>query len=103
MGIISPYNAQAELISKVISEQNIQNVEVGTVHRFQGNQKDIILFDLADSYGLPYVSKLLEDFKLINVAVSRAKGFLVVFANIQYLENKLEPQSLIRELMYEMQ
>ena len=103
LGIISPYNAQAELISKIISEQNIQNVEVGTVHRFQGNQKDIILFDLADSYGLPYVSKLLEDFKLINVAVSRAKGFLVVFANIQYLENKLEPQSLIRELMYEMQ
>ena len=59
LGIISPYNAQAELISKIISEQNIQNVEVGTVHRFQGNQKDIILFDLADSYGLPYVSKLL--------------------------------------------
>ena len=51
---------------------------------------------------MPY-KQITEDFKLINVAVSMAKGFLVVFANIQYLENKLEPQSLIRELMYEMQ
>ena len=103
LGIISPYNAQAELISKIIAEQEINNVEVGTVHRFQGNQKDIVLFDLADSYGLPYVSKLLQDYKLINVAVSRAKGFLVLFANIDYLESKLGPQSLIRELIYEMQ
>ena len=102
IGIISPYAAQADLLQKIIYEYEVFNVECGTVHKFQGNQKDIIIFDIADSYGVPNAGKLLSDFRMINVAVSRAKGFLFIVANIDYLEAKLEPTSLIRELLYEM-
>ena len=79
LGIITPYNAQADLISKIINEYEINNVECGTVHRFQGNQRDVIIFDLVDSYGLPYVSQFLYDFKLINVAVTCRKWAPVIF------------------------
>lgn len=102
IGVISPYAAQADLLQKIIYEYDVFNVECGTVHKFQGNQKDIIIFDIADSYGIPNAGKLLSDFRMINVAVSRAKGFLFIVANIDYLEAKLEPTSLIRELLYEM-
>ncbi len=103
LGIISPYSAQTDLISNILKEKDILNVEVGTVHKFQGNQKDIIIFDLVDSFGLSYISNLLKDYKLLNVAISRAKGFLIIIANIDYLESKLEPSSIIREILYDIQ
>jgi ribosomal protein L37AE/L43A len=102
IGIITPYKAQTRLI-KVLVEMNPalrDKVVVSNVHRFQGNERDLIIFDLVDSTGLP-LGKLLrgridpedidnsEGARLINVACSRAKDKLAIIANLSYLKAKL--------------
>ena len=101
LGVISPFAAQAELIQKLIDEKNVSNVVSGTVHRFQGNEKDIIFFDLVESFGNLYISKNVDDSKLINVALSRAKYHLVFIGNIQYLNKKLAKNSPMRSVLSE--
>jgi len=40
VGIISPYRLQTEELKKLIKNENI---EVDTVHKFQGREKDTII------------------------------------------------------------
>ena len=45
IGIIAPYRAQADIIEKLIGSENIPSevdVQVGTIHGFQGDECDII-------------------------------------------------------------
>lgn len=42
IGIISPYRKQKQLISKILKKEGY-NIEVDTIYRFQGREKDIIL------------------------------------------------------------
>ena len=101
LGVISPFAAQAELIQKLIDERKVTHVESGTVHRFQGNEKDIIFYDLVEGFGNLYISKNVDDSKLINVALSRAKYHLVFIGNIQYLNKKLAKNSPMRSVLSE--
>ncbi|RLC62697.1 hypothetical protein DRO69_09975 [Candidatus Bathyarchaeota archaeon] len=102
IGIITPYKAQTRLI-KVLVEMNPalrDKVVVSNVHRFQGNERELIIFDLVDSTGLP-LGKLLkgridsedidnsEGARLINVACSRARYKLAIIANLSYLKAKI--------------
>jgi superfamily I DNA and/or RNA helicase len=46
IGIITPFATQRRLLSKLISDMELdQWVVAGTVHTFQGNQADLIIFD----------------------------------------------------------
>ena len=103
LGVITPYNAQAEIIGNIIEDYGITNIECGTIHRFQGKEKEVTIFDITDSWGIPYVSKLLSDYKLMNVAISRARGCLIIIANKDYLEKKMEPSSLVRGILVDIQ
>lgn len=84
IGIITPFRNQKELISKGLKERGLDdNVTCGTVHAFQGDEKDIILFSLAltsatkpNTYGW-----LKNNYELVNVATSRARDRLAVFAS----------------------
>ena len=102
VGYITPYNAQAKLMRNILDKENMKNVECGTVHRFQGNEKDIIIFDTVESYGLPYIGQQFNDFKTMNVALSRSKGFLIVVGNIEFLEKKLNGDALMRDILLDM-
>ncbi|AKO65736.1 hypothetical protein VI34_03115 [Methylophilales bacterium MBRSG12] len=101
LGVIAPFAAQADLIAKLIDERGVTNVECGTVHRFQGNEKDIIFYDLVESYGNLYTSKNINDAKLINVALSRSKYHLVFIANLDYLNQRLTANSPMRSVISE--
>ena len=46
IGIITPYVSQKKLIDKEILTNN-SNVSIGTIHTFQGNEKDVIIFSSA--------------------------------------------------------
>ena len=46
IGIIAPYNNQVDLI-----KQNIQDIEVSTVHKFQGREKNAIIISTVDDEG----------------------------------------------------
>ena len=75
IGIISPYRNHTEELQKLISQHN---VEVDTVHKFQGREKDVIILSTVANE----VNDFIDNPNLINVAVSRAITKLyVVVAN----------------------
>ena len=92
IGIITPYVAQTNLIKKYIlnSGFNKMDIECSTVHRFQGKEKDIIILDLTDAEPLPpgILTNGKDAPNLLNVAMSRAKGKLIVIAERDYFLNK---------------
>jgi hypothetical protein len=71
IGIIAPYNAQVNTIREQLCSDKI---EVATVHKFQGREKDMIILTPVDDV----VTKFSDDPYLLNVAVSRAKKRLCI-------------------------
>lgn len=69
VGIIAPYNAQVDAIM-----DQIPGIDVATVHKFQGREKDIIILSTVDDQ----IKDFTDDPYLLNVAVSRAKKRLIV-------------------------
>lgn len=83
IAVITPFVPQKELISAALRERGIGDVEVGTVHSFQGDEKDTILFSSAvteKTHGYTY-AWLKENRELINVATSRAKKKLILYGD----------------------
>jgi hypothetical protein len=83
LGVVTPFRAQAARISALLRDRGLGAVRVGTAHRFQGGERDTIVFSTVLSAGAqPATVAWLEGERtLINVAVSRAKQHLVVFGN----------------------
>lgn len=81
-GIIAPYKNQVEALSREITD-----IDVATVHKFQGKEKDNIIISTVDDE----ISDFTDDPYLINVAVSRAKKrlLLVVTGNEQLRERNI--------------
>ena len=74
----------------------------GTVHAFQGDEKDIVLFSLAltDKTGVGTYDWLKNNKELINVATSRAKDKLIVLSsNKELMRLHGEGQDDIYELV----
>lgn len=84
IGIICPYAPQAQLINKMIEQRTDipSNVEVlvGTIHGFQGDQCDIIITVFNPPTGIKVAADriMLNNQKIINVAISRARDYLFV-------------------------
>ena len=79
IGIIAPYNEQVHAIRSSV-EYN-ETIDVATVHKFQGREKDTIILTSVDDV----VTDFSDDPYLLNVAISRAKKrlCLVVSGNEQ--------------------
>lgn len=96
IGIITPYAAQTRLIRAMIQDHRKNDkteVACSTVHQFQGSERDMIIFDAVESYPASKVGWLMgKEFdsvsRLINVAVTRARGKLITIANAAFWENK---------------
>ncbi len=90
IGIITPYVAQKRYLMDKIKQENFKNVEVsiGTIHTFQGNEKDIIIFSttINKNTKIGTYRWLKNNKQLINVAVSRAKEEFYLLTNIKKLE-----------------
>lgn len=85
VGIICPYASQAQLIEKMLEqvEKLPEGVKIttGTIHSFQGDQCNIVIALFNPPVGLRYgASNIhLNKLNIINVAISRAKDYLIVF------------------------
>jgi superfamily I DNA and/or RNA helicase len=111
VGIISTYKPQAKFIADLLEEEHIpkKSAMAATVHKFQGNERSCIIFDLVDGppekAGKPVMGTFRESDagKLINVAVSRAKGKLIIIANVDYFLDfklsKLNDSDAVIELL----
>lgn len=108
IGVVTPFKAQAERINRALeSESNLYNSLLSnnmfladTVHKFQGDERDLIIFSTVISLGvLPgAISFLKNTGNLFNVAITRAKSTLIVIGDersclhsgIPYLEHFVE-------------
>lgn len=70
IGIISPYRYQADEMGKQLPG----TVEVDTIHKFQGREKERIVFTTVKNK----LDQFMDDPNLVNVAVSRAKSQFIV-------------------------
>ena len=80
IGIISPFRAQVEQlkisVSKVLSEHMMKKhqIEIGTAHTFQGDERDIMLISWAYAdNSFPQSLVFLQKPNLFNVAITRAR------------------------------
>ena len=86
IGIISPFRAQVEQlkisVSKVLSEHMMEKhqIEIGTAHTFQGDERDIILISWAyANNSFPQSLIFLQKPNLFNVAITRARYQMINF------------------------
>ncbi|KAJ3294016.1 Tripartite DNA replication factor [Borealophlyctis nickersoniae] len=84
VGVISPYRSQLKLISHKL--RHYSRIEILTVDRFQGRDKDCVLVSLVRSNRKQNVGELLRDWRRINVAFTRAKRKLIIFGSASTLE-----------------
>lgn len=103
VGIVTPFRPQANLIQKILIDRQIdkdETVDVDTVHRFQGGQKDVIIFDIVTSQKTKLTDDDMDggdDEKLINVAFSRAVEKCMVVGDVPLLLKKHSNTSLFRK------
>lgn len=103
IGVISPFRAQVDLIKKAIlkvfdGDTIIKhNIDVGTAHTFQGDERDIMLLSWtfapnSHSQSLIFAQKP----NLFNVAITRARHKLINFISREI--NEL-PEGLLRNYL----
>ena len=103
IGIISPFRAQVEQlkisVSKVLSEHMMEKhqIEIGTAHTFQGDERDIILASWAyANNSFPQSLIFLQKPNLFNVAITRAKNQMINFIS----KNPRElPEGILRSYL----
>ncbi|KAK9273764.1 hypothetical protein L1049_018574 [Liquidambar formosana] len=84
IGIITPYNSQANFIRQAV---HTTSVEIHTIDKYQGRDKDCILVSFVRSSENPRnsTSSLLGDWHRINVALTRAKKKLIMVGSCRTL------------------
>ncbi len=105
IGVITPFVNQRKMIEEALQKEGLTHVACGTVHAFQGDEKDVILFSTAisDSTQAGTYEWLKNNKELINVAVSRPKDQLIVLSdsgNLNRLHQKEGSDDLYELVQY---
>ena len=74
LAIVTPFRNQAAKYAEAFQEDN--QIVTGTVHRLQGCEVDIVVFDIVDP-----LKPFTKDPRLINVAISRARHQVILMGN----------------------
>lgn len=111
VGIIVPFRNTVYDIRRELYENDLGVIEVGTIHTFQGREKEVILFDTVMSgesqYGRRrhYSVRPFDEEKnglavprLLNVAFSRSKERLVLLADMDHI-NKVYSDKFLGRLL----
>lgn len=92
IGVITPYNYQARLLQDNLKHSC--NIEVDTVHKFQGRAKDVVILSTVanELNNVVKDDRQVEDFvarsDLLNVAISRAKEQLNLVVSDKLFHSK---------------
>lgn len=87
IGVICPFRSQLQLLGKdaSISDLKKSGLELSTIDRYQGRDKDVIILSMVRSNEEGKVGRLLSDARRLNVAVTRAKKKLVIVGSMSTL------------------
>lgn len=93
VGVIAPYRNHADMLQKQLPN----GAEADTIHKFQGREKDVIIFNTVRNK----IESFIDNPNLINVAVSRAvKEFIVVKPASMELPHGTNIGDMIRYICY---
>lgn len=101
IGIVTPFNNQKKLLQNALKKANKYNLDkilVGTVHAFQGSEREIIIFSPAidkNYNGTHFTNN--DQGNMMNVAVSRAKSAFWVFGSKEGMLNSGEYTKVLVE------
>lgn len=103
IAVISTYREQAHILHRELEKEmkdSISDIQVGTVHTFQGSEADIVIWDTVDTsekgLGQPYRGD--QGNRLTNVAVSRARKLMIVACDRSILK-KVSAQTTTGKFM----
>jgi superfamily I DNA and/or RNA helicase len=107
-GVVSPYKTQAKFIEQLIDagREGFMKGGVSTVHRFQGNERDLMIIDLTKvtSPSSPALGQFLGVHEALapenamwNVAISRARQHVFLVADMQSISR--DPKALISRIL----
>jgi superfamily I DNA and/or RNA helicase len=77
ISVITPYEAQRRTIQSLLGDSD---VHVGTIDAFQGQENEAVVVDLVRSNPAGDLG-FLKDYRRMNVALTRAKRFLLVIGD----------------------
>ena len=93
IGIVSPYNEQKIRLQNAINNENIQ---IDTVHKYQGREKDAIIITTVNNK----ISEFIDDPKMLNVAITRSKRFLRLVVSRDICEKDGNINDLVKYIKY---
>ena len=99
--LITPYRAQARLLAAGARDLALPGTTAATIHRFQGSERDAVIFDLVDAPPIDGPSRLTGSdvdlaLRLTNVGLSRAKGKAILLVNRELIESRYAPGAPVR-------
>jgi len=107
IAVVTPYRAQTrhlqELSRARLGAAAPRGLQISTIHRFQGREKQLVMIDTVDAP--PGRSWFLDerrnpDFpRLLNVALSRAQSILVIVASVEGLKRTLPATALLNRIL----
>ncbi|VEU79910.1 AAA domain-containing protein [Haploplasma axanthum] len=100
VGVITPFRNQANLIEEAFKSVGLSDVAVGTVHTFQGDEKDVIYLSSAITKhsNVKSFDWLKNNQELINVATTRAKKKFILVSDFNEIKRKSEDKNDFYEL-----
>lgn len=96
IGVVSPFRAQANRIRDLVQADDSLSARIGdfdflvdTVHKFQGDERDVIIFSPVVSAGVGdgALGFLRNTPNLFNVAITRARAALIVVGDKGFASN----------------
>jgi len=111
LGYCAPFKGQIKIFNAISSEEILNEVSSGTVHSFQGDEKDIIIYDTVEANSNnktlhPFLTSTYpeaEGAKLLNVAISRTKKQIIFIVDMASFDKKLPNNSFLREILFKCQ
>ncbi|XP_065152926.1 DNA replication ATP-dependent helicase/nuclease DNA2 [Paramisgurnus dabryanus] len=107
IGVIAPYRQQLKTISSLMQGPAFKALEVNTVDKYQGRDKSIIIVSFVRNNTDGNLGELLQDWRRLNVAITRAKHKLIMigsapslrrYAPLEKLLGHLQQQNMIFQL-----
>ncbi|XP_030830072.1 DNA replication ATP-dependent helicase/nuclease DNA2 [Strongylocentrotus purpuratus] len=97
IGVISPYRRQCQLLTSTLADlgSKVKSLEVNTVDKYQGRDKDVIVMSFSHSQTDSQGGSILNDLRRLNVAMTRAKHKLLLIGSLKCLSQFDPVQKLI--------
>ena len=107
VAVVVPYRLQSRRLWRLargrLGQAVPRNLEISTIHRYQGREKSVVVFDTVDappgrSWFL-HEGRNLDFPRLLNVALSRTRDMLVLVGTSDGLRQTLPPDALLNRVV----